>query len=77
MPRYWRPPYGDSDLRVRSIAKEVKISFAGSSLLVRADLITLGLRSRDSYLESRVSQMFILRTNFFRNFVLLVRRIGV
>ncbi|KAG5724345.1 Chitin deacetylase [Termitomyces sp. T112] len=23
VPRYWRPPYGDSDMRVRSIAKEV------------------------------------------------------
>ncbi|KAG6919432.1 hypothetical protein DXG01_006315 [Tephrocybe rancida] len=23
LPRYWRPPYGDSDMRVRSIAKEV------------------------------------------------------
>jgi chitin deacetylase len=23
VPRYWRPPYGDSDMRTRSIAKEV------------------------------------------------------
>lgn len=23
MPKYWRPPYGDSDMRVRAIAKEV------------------------------------------------------
>jgi len=23
VPRYWRPPYGDSDMRVRSIAKAV------------------------------------------------------
>jgi len=23
VPRFWRPPYGDSDMRVRSIAKEV------------------------------------------------------
>ena len=23
VPRYWRPPFGDSDERVRSIAKEV------------------------------------------------------
>lgn len=23
VPRYWRPPYGDSDNRVRAIAKEV------------------------------------------------------
>ncbi|KAF8751057.1 Polysaccharide deacetylase [Rhizoctonia solani] len=23
LPRYWRPPYGDSDMRVRAIAKEV------------------------------------------------------
>lgn len=23
MPKYWRPPYGDSDNRVRAIAKEV------------------------------------------------------
>jgi len=24
VPRYWRPPYGDSDNRVRAIAKEVR-----------------------------------------------------
>jgi len=23
VPKYWRPPYGDSDTRVRAIAKEV------------------------------------------------------
>ena len=23
LPRYWRPPYGDADNRVRAIAKEV------------------------------------------------------
>jgi peptidoglycan/xylan/chitin deacetylase (PgdA/CDA1 family) len=23
IPKYWRPPYGDSDMRVRAIAKEV------------------------------------------------------
>jgi peptidoglycan/xylan/chitin deacetylase (PgdA/CDA1 family) len=23
VPKYWRPPYGDSDMRVRAIAKEV------------------------------------------------------
>ena len=23
LPRYWRPPYGESDTRVRAIAKEV------------------------------------------------------
>ncbi len=23
LPKYWRPPYGDSDERVRAIAKEV------------------------------------------------------
>lgn len=23
LPRFWRPPYGDSDMRVRAIAKEV------------------------------------------------------
>ena len=23
VPRYWRPPYGDSDMRVRAIALEV------------------------------------------------------
>lgn len=23
VPKYWRPPYGDSDARVRAIAKEV------------------------------------------------------
>ena len=23
IPKYWRPPYGDSDERVRAIAKEV------------------------------------------------------
>ena len=23
VPRYWRPPYGDTDLRVSAIAKEV------------------------------------------------------
>lgn len=27
IPRYWRPPYGDSDNRVRAIAKEVRIVF--------------------------------------------------
>lgn len=27
MPKFWRPPYGDSDNRVRAIAKEVRIFY--------------------------------------------------
>lgn len=27
VPKYWRPPFGDVDVRVRDIAKEVCISF--------------------------------------------------
>lgn len=25
LPKFWRPPYGDTDLRVSAIAKEVRI----------------------------------------------------
>ena len=27
LPKYWRPPYGDTDVRVSAIAKEVRIIF--------------------------------------------------
>ena len=27
VPKYWRPPYGDTDVRVSAIAKEVRIVF--------------------------------------------------
>ena len=25
LPKFWRPPYGDSDVRVSAIAKEVRV----------------------------------------------------
>ena len=25
LPKFWRPPYGDTDLRVSAIAKEVRV----------------------------------------------------
>lgn len=42
VPRYWRPPYGDSDMRVRSIAKEVSFKkFDGLPILIELQVFGL------------------------------------
>lgn len=53
VPRYWRPPYGDSDHRVRAIAKEVCPSFQDvkMSLCHILTVTVTGLRLRNRYLE--------------------------
>lgn len=38
IPKYWRPPYGDSDNRVNAIAKEVRIPFVLQVLTLDTNL---------------------------------------
>ena len=33
LPKFWRPPYGDTDVRVSAIAKEVRIIFHSTSCI--------------------------------------------
>ena len=44
VPRYWRPPYGDSDMRVRSIAKEASLKIC-ACLRILTNLQVFGLET--------------------------------
>ncbi|KAF8655300.1 hypothetical protein AX16_003198 [Volvariella volvacea WC 439] len=48
IPRYWRPPYGDSDNRVRAIAKEV---FGLETVIWNQDTLDWGLSSGSTTLS--------------------------
>jgi peptidoglycan/xylan/chitin deacetylase (PgdA/CDA1 family) len=67
IPRYWRPPYGDSDNRVRAIAKEVRIVFISWEMPKKT--CPTGFRHGYRYLESRVS-VHVLSPSLFCSFCL-------
>ena len=54
IPKFWRPPYGDSDARVTAIAREVRI-ISHSMSGIYSTILRLGVRPANCDLESRVS----------------------
>ncbi len=53
VPKFWRPPYGDSDNRVRAIAEEVSCLLVLTWTNQELNRMT-GLRNESHYLEPRV-----------------------
>jgi len=54
LPKFWRPPYGDSDARVSAIAREVRVIFSFDIVHI-LNYLWLGIRPENCSLESGVS----------------------
>ena len=64
IPKYWRPPYGDTDLRVSAIAREVRIISFKHHLNIKLLFLRLGVQFNNGGLEWRVSFFFFLYSFF-------------
>lgn len=56
LPKFWRPPYGDTDVRVSAIAREVSLLLFSFNIYayiyIELLLLRLGVQSNSCSLES-------------------------